>query len=146
VTSYLEKENNFFKENTFKTFNERIESTKQAIKEFLFFLDGECFLLGASTKGNTLLQVCGITNKDIPYAAEVNKDKLGLRTLGSNIKIISEDDAFKLDIDYLLVLPWHFKSSLLEKDTIKRYIHNGGHLVFPLPKFEIIGKENLKDD
>ena len=28
------------------------------------------FLYGASTKGNTLLQYYGLTNKDIPYAAE----------------------------------------------------------------------------
>ena len=34
------------------------------------------FLYGASTKGNTLLQYYGLTNKEIPFAWE-NKSQMG---------------------------------------------------------------------
>lgn len=148
VMSSLTKEHNFFKENTFKSFEDRINGTKALISGFLGLLDAideSCFLLGASTKGNTFIQVCEITDANVPYAAEVNKEKFGLRTAGSNIKIISEDEALAMKPDHLLCPIWHFKDNLLSNQKIIDYIKNGGRLVFPLPKFEIIGKEYLDD-
>ena len=44
------------------------------------------FLYGASTKGNTLLQYYGLTNKEIPFAAERSKTKWGKYTVGSGVK------------------------------------------------------------
>jgi hypothetical protein len=38
--------------------------------------------------------------------------------------------------DYFLVLPWHFKASILERE--KEYLENGGKFIFPLPDIEII--------
>lgn len=93
---------------------------------------------GASTKGNVLLQYCGLTKEDIAVIAEVNEDKYGKVTPGSGIPIVSEADARKLNPDYYIVLPWHFKDNILEKE--KNYIEeSGSKFVFPLPRFEIIG-------
>ena len=64
---------------------------------------------GASTKGNVLIQYCGIDANLVPYIAEVNPDKFGARTPGSNIPIISEADARAMKPDYFLVFPWHFR-------------------------------------
>jgi hypothetical protein len=101
------------------------------------------FVSGASTKGNTLLQVWGIDNNLIKYAAEVNKDKFGLYTVGSNIKIISEEEALSLNPDYFFVLPWHFKSTFINK--YREYINKGGKLIFPLPDLLIVDKKYLVD-
>jgi hypothetical protein len=92
---------------------------------------------GASTKGNVLLQFCGITTKEIPYIAEVNAEKFGRYTPGTNIPIISESDAKKMKPDYLLVLPWHFKNFIIHKE--KEFLLSGGKMIFPLPEIEIIG-------
>ena len=65
--------------------------------------------LGASTKGNVVLQYCGLTAEEIKYIGEVNSEKFGCYTPGTWIPIISEDELLSREIDYLIVLPWHFK-------------------------------------
>ena len=94
------------------------------------------FGYGASTKGNVILQFCSINKNLIPYIGEVNKYKFNKYTPGSKIKIISEDKLKKMKPDYLLVLPWHFKNFIIKKD--KKFLSNGGKIIFPLPDIEII--------
>lgn len=93
------------------------------------------FGYGASTKGNVILQFCGIDSKKIPYIAEVNEDKFGAYTPGTLIPIISEDEAKKRAPDYFLVLPWHFKEGIIKKEA--NFLKGGGKLIFPLPKVEV---------
>ena len=91
---------------------------------------------GASTKGNVILQYCGINSKNIKFIADVNKDKNGKYTPGSLIKIMSEKEIKKYRPDYMLVLPWHFKNFIIQKE--KNYLNEGGKLIFPLPDIEIV--------
>jgi 2-polyprenyl-3-methyl-5-hydroxy-6-metoxy-1,4-benzoquinol methylase len=97
------------------------------------------FVLGASTKGNTILQFLNLNNKIINYAVERNKQKIGAITIGSNIKIISEQMSKRLSPDYYLVLPWHFKNEIVKRE--KEFIRKGGNLIFPLPKIQIINNK-----
>lgn len=91
---------------------------------------------GASTKGNVLLQFCGLTSKQISCIAEVNEEKFGSYTPGTNIPIVSEEDAKAMKPDYFLVLPWHFKNFILERE--QGFISKGGKFIFPLPEIQII--------
>lgn len=93
---------------------------------------------GASTKGNVILQFCNLTEKDIPFIAEVNTDKFGCYAPGTCIPIIPEEEARAMRPDYFLVLPWHFKENIIDKE--KHYLMSGGKLLFPLPKMEITDK------
>ena len=77
----------------------------------------------------------------IKYTVERNKQKIEASTIGINIKIISEKMSKKLKPDYYLVLPWHFKKEIVNRE--KKYIKKGGSLMFPLPKIQIINKRNL---
>ena len=79
---------------------------------------------GASTKGNVLLQHCGITPDLLPAIAEVNKDKFGCFTPGTNIPIISEQEAHAMKPDYLLVLPWHFRDNIIQRESA--FLQRGG--------------------
>ena len=90
---------------------------------------------GASTKGNVLLQYFKITNKFIKYIADRNPKKSGFYTPGTKIKIITEEKSRKIKPDYYLVLPWHFKKEILQRE--KRIMKSGTKLIFPLPKLEI---------
>ncbi len=95
-------------------------------------------IYGASTKGNTILQWCGIDKRMIDVAAERNPDKYGARTLGTDIPIVSEAESRAMNPDYYLVLPWHFKEEFIERE--KGTLERGIALIFPLPTIEIIRK------
>ncbi len=92
---------------------------------------------GASTKGNTLLQYFGLDSTLIDGIAERSVYKFGLKTVGTNIPIYSEDEMRKSKPDYLLVLPWHFINEFIERE--KDFLQGGGKFIVPCPKFEIIG-------
>lgn len=91
---------------------------------------------GASTKGNTLLQWFGLDNTLIDAIAERSPAKFGLKTIGTNIPIKSEEEMRKAQPDYLLVLPWHFIKEFKQREV--EYLKKGGKLIVPCPKFEII--------
>ncbi len=117
-------------------FSQRVNRVRKDLLDLLIHLNlrGEQIsLLGASTKGNTLLQYYGIDSEVIPLAGEVNEDKFGLRTVGTNILIVPEEEV--LSSSYLLVLPWHFKEMLIKK--LGKYLSSGGHMIFPLPEVTI---------
>ena len=123
----------------FRDFEERVFKHRKNLMDLIEALvkDGKkVFGYGASTKGNVLLQFCGFTTKQIPYIAEVNEQKFGCFTPGTCIPIISEKEARAMKPDYFLVLPWHFKHSILERE--KEYIEQGGKFIFPLPEIEIV--------
>lgn len=95
----------------YREFSKRIFQIKNEIKEFFLKTkkNGQkIFGLGASTKGNTILQYCGLTNQDLISIGEVNKDKWGKFTPGSLIPIVAEEEVLESKPDYLFVLPWHF--------------------------------------
>lgn len=91
---------------------------------------------GASTKGNTLLQYFGLDNTLIDGIAERSPYKFGLKTVGTNIPIYSEQEMRDQKPDYLLVLPWHFINEFVERES--DFLKNGGKFIVPCPKFEII--------
>jgi SAM-dependent methyltransferase len=90
---------------------------------------------GASTKGNTLLQFFGLNEFYITGIAEKNPKKYGLKTIGSNIPIYSEEYVRKQNPDYMLVLPWHFINEFKQRES--EYLKKGKFII-PCPKFEII--------
>ena len=123
----------------YEEFAKRTAQHKKILTDLLKALvaDGKkIFGYGASTKGNVLLQYCGLTVNEIPFIAEVNNEKFGSYTPGTNIPIISEKDAKEMKPDYFLVLPWHFKNSIIARE--EEYMSNGGKFIFPLPEIEII--------
>lgn len=130
------------KPDIYKDFYNKILALK---KETLAFIKKEkkkgkkIWGYGASTKGNTLLQWFGIDNTLIDGIAERSPAKYGLKTIGTDIPIYSDDDMRKAKPDYLLVLPWHFISEFKERE--KEFLERGGKFIVPCPRFEIIGKE-----
>jgi hypothetical protein len=123
----------------YKEFEERVFKHRKNLTNLINALvnDGKkVFGYGASTKGNVLLQFCGLTSKQIPFIADVNEQKFGCYTPGTNIPIISEKEARAMKPDYFLVLPWHFKNTILERET--EFAEQGGKFIFPLPEIEIV--------
>jgi len=138
----IEKTMNLFDKKTYTDFHEEILSLKNKIKNTIGveIKNGNTVLgLGASTKGNMLLQLFGIGKETIPYISERNPEKVGLKTLGTDIELISEERARELNPSYMLVLPWYFKSEIVARE--KEYILNGGKLLFPMPYPHVVHKD-----
>jgi NDP-4-keto-2,6-dideoxyhexose 3-C-methyltransferase len=115
-------------------FAERVAKTKSDLLKFIEMANNNnktVSVLGASTKGNVLLQYCGLTTKEIEFVGEVNPEKFGCYTPGTWIPIISENDLLTQNPDYLIVLPWHLRSFF---ELNKKF--SGISLIFPLPKVE----------
>lgn len=123
----------------YRDFEERVFRHRADLVRLLHSLvaDGKRILgYGASTKGNVLLQFCGITERDVTAIADVNPDKFGCYTPGTGIPIVSEAEARAMAPDYFFVLPWHFKTGILERE--KEFLARGGKMIFPFPEIEIV--------
>lgn len=93
---------------------------------------------GASTKGNTILQYCGITPGLVPAIADRNEDKWGSSTIATNIPIISEEESRKRRPDFYLVLPWHFIEEFKKRE--RDFLARGGRFLLPMPTVHLVGK------
>ncbi len=123
----------------YQEFKAKVERHRDDLLRLLKTLaaDGKKVLgYGASTKGNVVLQYCGITTNEIAAIAEVNPEKFGSYTPGTHIPIVSEDEARRSKPDYYLVLPWHFKETIIQREA--EYLASGGRMIFPFPEIEII--------
>ena len=127
----------------YRFFQERVNVHREELMALLKKLRSEgkrIHIYGASTKGNTILQWCGIDGRLVEAAAERNPDKYGARTLGTDIPIISEEESRKARPDYYLVLPWHFRDEFLERE--KNLLATGVGMIFPLPTIEVVRQRN----
>ena len=136
VRNYALEESQYLSsfDDPYLAFARRVDQYKRTLKSFLnsqLAVGKTIFVLGASTKGNTLLQYYGIDNSMIPYAAEVNQDKFGRKIVSTGIEIISQEEALEKEPDQFLVLPWHFIDSFTENTDI---LDRGISLICPLPE------------
>jgi NDP-4-keto-2,6-dideoxyhexose 3-C-methyltransferase len=123
----------------FEAFAGRVREHRDQLRDFLDTSRKEGKLTlgyGASTKGNVILQYCGIGEDDLPCIGEVSPEKSGCFTPGSGIPIVSEEDAKARRPDQLLVLPWIYRDGFVERES--EYLARGGRMVFPLPAFDIV--------
>lgn len=127
------------KKEAYSEFVGRVDAIKEKVNAFI---DAELtkgkkiYGYGASTKGNTLLQYFGLDETKLIAIADRNPDKWGKKTVGTNIPIISEEDARNENPDYFFILPWHFLPEFKERE--EKFFKSGGGFIIPLPEFEIL--------
>jgi len=94
-------------------------------------------LYGASTKANTLLQVCELNRNWLRQAWERSPEKIGRRTVATNIPIVSEETGRMDPPDALLVGIWQFRDAVIAREA--KFLHQErGTLIFPLPSVDIV--------
>ena len=125
-----------------KRFSHQVENHKaQILKTIQDFnnLGKKIYGIGASTKGNVLLQYAGLTNELLISIGDVNVKKFGRVTPGTEIPIVDEVEILgrnSFNDIVVLVLPWHFREGILKK--CENLLNMGGIVVFPFPNIEII--------
>lgn len=90
---------------------------------------------GAAAKGNTLLNVCGITAEQISYVCDLNPAKQGHYLPGSHIPIFSPDKIKETRPDFLVVLPWNIAAEVTQQ--MKGITTWGGQFVTAIPSLQM---------
>ena len=121
----------------FGAFRKRIETNKIELNDILteFKKAGKrLYVYGASTKGNTILQIYNI-GKYFLGAAEIHEDKIGRYTIGSNL-LISHESHIREKADVFFVPNFGFNNFFAEKEA--DWIKAGGKMIFAMPYVKVI--------
>jgi hypothetical protein len=119
----------------YEAFAKRVEESRRQLRDYLesaHRAGKRVVALGASTKGNVLLQYCGVSRGLIESIGEVNQDKFGCFTPGTWIPIVSEKELLATNPDIAMVLPWHFRRFFESSPRLKSTA-----LLFPLPQLSL---------
>jgi len=124
---------------TYQNFTDRIEKTRDDLRDLCRKIKTEgktIWIYGASTKGNTILQYCGLGHKEIVAAADSNPFKIGKYIIGSDIPIKSEEEMRAAKPDYLLALPYSFVDAFMKREA--DLVSRGTKFIVPLPEVTVI--------
>ncbi len=119
---------------TWQAFADRIAQTRDDLVEELARLrkaGKTTWVYGASTKGNTILQYCGLGSAELPYAADSNPFKIGKYLIGSDVPIVDEAALRAAKPDVLLALPYSFVGGFMQREA--GLVAQGTTFLVPLP-------------
>jgi novobiocin biosynthesis protein NovU/D-mycarose 3-C-methyltransferase len=91
---------------------------------------------GASAKGNTLLNTCGITTKELDYIIDNTPFKQNKIAPGSWIPVRPPEMLLKEQPDYALLLAWNFAPEIIKRET--EFQKRGGRFIVPIPEPKIV--------
>lgn len=134
-----EQRDALFELKTYQEFDRRIQKTREDLIRLLKKIKSEgkkVWAYGASTKGNTILQYCGIGNDLIEAAADANPFKFGKYIIGSDIPIKDETEMRQAKPDYLLALPYSFVDAFIKREH--ELVKQGTKFIVPLPEVRIL--------
>ena len=123
----------------------RIEAHRDEVRHFLSLARAagkRVYGYGASTKGNIVLNYCGVTGKDLLAIGDRNPEKDGLTMPGTRIPIIAHAALRDLKPDYLFVLIWHLRKEVIQDEV--DYLKRGGKMVFDLPRLHVVDATNYQ--
>jgi len=129
----------------FTRLRHRVEAHRDEVLHFLELARAagkRVYGYGASTKGNVVMNYCGVTSKHLPAIGDRNPEKDGLTTPGTRIPIISHAKLRQLKPDYLFVLIWHFRKEVIADEI--DYLKGGGKMVFDLPRLHVVDASNYQ--
>lgn len=86
---------------------------------------------GASARSSTLLNYCGIDHRHLEVVADQNALKHGRYTPGTDIPIVTPEQAFACRPDSVLLLAWNFREEILAQIRDDYGWH--GEVIVPLP-------------
>ncbi len=135
------------KDRTYESFATNIRKIRSEVHGFVFEKVKEgrtVYAYGASNRGNTILQYCGLDHTLIRKAADANPEKWGRTTVGTQIPVVSKDEARRDKPDYFLILPHHFLEEILREE--KNFLESGGRFIIPLPRFYTIPANSTRSE
>jgi hypothetical protein len=91
---------------------------------------------GASAKGNTLLNTCGLGTRELDYIIDNTPFKQNKIAPGSWLPIRPPERLLQDQPDYALLLAWNFAPEIIKRET--EFQKRGGHFIVPIPEPKIV--------
>lgn len=120
-------------------FGAKVERLRHELVTLLSSLksrDKRIAVYGASAKGTTLLNYCGLGRETLDYVVDRSSVKQGLYTPGTHLKIHAPEKLLADMPDYVLLLTWNFADEILEQQS--EYRERGGRFIVPVPEVKVI--------
>jgi novobiocin biosynthesis protein NovU/D-mycarose 3-C-methyltransferase len=141
VAQALEKEKQMrlVEPSTWEAFAQRVQHIRTELPALLRKLKAQGKRIigyGASAKGNTLLNTCGITTKELDYIIDNTPFKQGKIAPGSWVPVRPPEMLLKDQPDYALLLAWNFAPEIIKRET--EFQKRGGRFIVPIPEPVVI--------
>jgi SAM-dependent methyltransferase len=91
---------------------------------------------GASAKGATLLNFCGIDGGILDFVVDRSPAKHGLYTPGTHLPIHNVEALLRQMPDFVVLLAWNWADEIIEQQA--EYRHRGGRFIVPIPELRVI--------
>ena len=135
-----EQDQGFDKVETYSEYAAKVEKTKEELISLLDDLKAQGKTIigyGASGRGTTIMNYCGIDGRYLDYVVDDAPAKHGFYTPGTHVPIkmwnFTKEDILP---DYILLFAWAFKDEVLRKR--QDYLEQGGKFIVPLPEVSIV--------
>ncbi len=135
----LEKEDGVEDQATYQNFAAKAQGIKRDLLDLLNRIRGEgksIVAYGASAKGSTLLNYCGIDSSQLDFIVDRSTYKQGKYSPGLHLPIRSPEQLTLARPDYALLLTWNFADEIIAQQA--EYIAAGGQFIRPIPHPEIL--------
>lgn len=122
-----------------RPFAERVSGIRKTLPEMIRNLrrGGKRVIgYGASAKGNTLLNTCGLGTAELDYIIDNTPFKQGRLAPGSRIPVRDEHALLRDQPDYALLLAWNFAGEIVGRE--QEYQRRGGRFILPIPEPRIL--------
>jgi hypothetical protein len=118
----------------YRAFAARVLEIRRGLRALLWRLKASgkrIVAYGASAKGSTLLNFCGIGAETLDFVVDRSTVKQGKFTPGTRLKIHAPEKLLEVMPDYTLLLTWNFADEILKQQA--EYQKRGGKFIVPVP-------------
>jgi SAM-dependent methyltransferase len=136
----LEERSGLFEDAAYRSFAENVGRVRDELPALIRGLVAEgkrVAAYGASAKGNTILNVCGLGLDELEFCSDTTELKQGRVLPGTHVPVCSPEHATSRPPDYYLLLAWNYAEEIIRKEPA--FIAGGGSFIVPIPKPSIIG-------
>lgn len=119
---------------TWEAFAQRVNTIRRDLPALIRSLKAQGKRIigyGASAKGNTLLNTCGLTTAELDYIIDNTPFKQGKVAPGSRLPIRPPETLLQDRPHYALLLAWNFAPEIIARE--QEYQQGGGRFIVPIP-------------